>query len=405
MTAANCYVPSAEPLHMTDAAALARTPPMGWNSWNAHSCEVTEGDVRAAADALVETGLREAGYEYVVVDDCWMADETDADGRLRADPEDFPSGMAALADYVHDRRLRFGLYSSAGSHTCQGYPASLGRERTHAKQFADWGVDYLKYDNCGDHRGRDAVSRYVAMGDALDAVDRDIVYSICEWGRSKPWNWGRNVAGHCWRVTDDAVAKWHTDGDEFGLGITEIIDRVAGLDIAPAQAPGSWNDPDMLQVGNGPESGQSQHEPTDIDRPLSDAENRTHFAFWCLLGAPLMVGTDLTGLSDGVLDLLTNEHLLAIDQDQLGLQGTPDRRDDDAEVWSKRLRDGAAVALWNRGDDRTEIHAHVDETSVPTAGDRYTVCDCWTGKQWEALGDISATVGPRETAVFRVTPR
>jgi alpha-galactosidase len=377
---------------------------MGWNSWNAHSCAVTETDIRAAADALVETGLRDAGYEYVVVDDCWMAEETDDDGRLRADPETFPSGMAALADYVHDRALKFGLYSSAGSHTCQGYQASLGRERVHAEQLADWGVDFLKYDNCGDHRGRDAVSRYAAMGDALAAVDRDIVYSICEWGESDPWEWGRNVGGQLWRVTDDAVAKWHTDRDEFGLGIADIVDRVAELDIPAAQAPGGWSDPDMLQVGNGPESGQSRHEPTDIRRPLTAAENRTHFAFWCLLGAPLFVGTDLTDISRTVLDILTNEHLLAIDQDPLGLQGTPDRRDPTREVWSKRLHDGAAVALWNRGEDPTDVHAHVDETSVPTAGDRYSVLDGWTGEQWETLGELSATVEPRGTAVFRVTP-
>lgn len=387
---------------MTGSDTLASGPPMGWNSWNPHSCAVTESDIHDAADALVETGLRDAGYEYVVVDDCWMAEETDDEGRLRADPEDFPSGMAALADYVHDRDLTFGIYSSAGRHTCQGYPATLGRERLHAEQFADWGIDYLKYDNCGDHRGRDAVDRYAAMGDALDAVDRDIVYSICEWGESDPWDWGRNVGGHCWRVTDDAVAKWHTTV-EFGLGIADIIDRVATLDIAAAQAPGGWNDPDMLQVGNGPDSGQSQHEPTDIERPLSAPENRTHFAFWCLLGAPLMVGTDLTDVSPAVLDILTNDHLLAIDQDPLGLQGTPDRREPTREVWSKRLHDGAAVALWNRGDDRAEIHAHVEDTSVPTAGDRYRVLDCWSGEAWESLDDVSATVEPRGTAVFRVT--
>jgi len=392
---------------MTDDSAgraLAATPPMGWNSWNAHSCAVTADDIRAAADALVETGLRDAGYEYVVVDDCWMAEEPGTAGRLRADPDDFPSGMAALAEYVHDRGLQFGLYSSAGSHTCQGYPASLGRERTHAQQFADWGVDYLKYDNCGDHRGRDAVSRYAAMGAALRAVDQEIVYSVCEWGESTPWQWARNVGGNCWRVTDDAVAKWQTGPEEFGLGIADILDRVAALDIAAAQAPGGWNDPDMLQVGNGPDSGQSRHEPTDISRPLTATENRTHFAFWCLLGAPLFVGTDLTDVSADVLDILTNERLLAIDQDPLGLQGMPDRREATAEIWSKRLRDGAAVALWNRSEAATTLSTHVDDTSVPTAGDRYDVLDCWTGECWETGGHLSATVEPRETTVFRVTP-
>ncbi len=386
-------------------AGLAPTPPMGWNSWNAHSCTVTAADIREAADAMVDLGLREAGYEYVVVDDCWMAEETDDQGELRADPETFPDGIAALADYVHERGLKFGLYTSAGSHTCQGYPASLGRERRHAEQFADWGVDYLKYDNCGDHRGRDAMDRYAAMGEALRAADRDIVYSICEWGENDPWNWGRNVGGQLWRVTDDVVAKWRAADDEFGLGIADIVDRVGDLDIAAAHGPNGWNDPDMLQVGNGPESGQSQHEPTDVTRPLTDAETRSHFAFWCLLGAPLMVGTDLRDLSDTELDILTNEHLLVIDQDPLGLQATPDRREANEAVWSKRLADdSAAVGLWNRGEADRTIETSVDNIDVSTGANRYRVRDCWTGQTWESHGHVDMTVPPRDTAVVRVTP-
>ena len=390
---------------MTDGHAdLARIPPMGWNSWNAFSCDVTESDIRNAADALVDTGLRDAGYEYVVVDDCWMASETDSEGRLQPSA-DFPNGIAALADYVHDRDLKFGLYTSAGSHTCQGYPASLGREELHAKQFADWGVDYLKYDNCGDHHGRDAIDRYGAMGDALAAVDRDIVYSICEWGEHEPWRWGRNVGGHLWRATDDLVAKWRADRDEFGLGIADVLDRMAAIDAA-AHGPGGWNDPDMLQIGTGPESGQSQHEPVDVQRPLTEAERRTHFAFWCLLAAPLMIGADLTSLSDFDRELLTNERLLAIDQDPLGVQGTPDRRDGDAEVWSKRLADGGAgVAFHNRGESEREISTHVSAVDVPGGADHYRVCDCWTSNEWETGGSLAMTVEPRDTAIVRVTPK
>jgi len=388
---------------MTDSHDdLAATPPLGWNSWNAFSCEVTEADIHAAADALVDTGLREAGYEYVVVDDCWMAGETDSEGRLLPSA-DFPNGMAALADYVHERGLKFGLYTSAGSHTCQGYPASLGREELHAKQFADWGVDYLKYDNCGDHRGRDAIDRYAAMGDALAAVNRDIVYSICEWGEHEPWRWGRNVGGHLWRATDDLVAKWRADRDEFGLGIADVLDRMAAIDAA-AHGPGGWNDPDMLQIGTGPESGQSQHEPVDVQRPLTEAERRSHFAFWCLLAAPLMIGADLTSLSDFDRELLTNERLLAIDQDPLGVQGTPDRCDGDAEVWSKRLADGGAVAFHNLGDAKREISTHVSAVDVPGGADHYRVCDCWTSNEWETGGSLAMTVEPRDTAIVRVTP-
>jgi alpha-galactosidase len=378
---------------------------MGWNSWNADSCAVTAADVREAADALVETGLSDAGYEYVVVDDCWMAEEYGEGGRLRAHPTDFPNGMAALADYVHDRGLRFGLYSSAGSHTCQGYPATLGREQRHAEQFAEWGVDYFKYDNCGDHRGRDAVDRYAAMGEALAAVDRDIVYSVCEWGESRPWNWARNVGAHLWRTTDDIVAKWRTDDGEFGLGILDIIERTAALDIAAAHGPDGWNDPDMLQVGNGPDAGQSQHEQTDVHRPLTDAETRTHFGFWCLLAAPLLVGTDLRALGECDAEILTNEALIAINQDPLGLQGTPDRRDDDRAVWSKRLQDGgAAVALLNRGGEWREIAAHVDTVDVVGTAERYRVRDCWTGETWTTAGALTTHVEPRDTAMLRVSP-
>lgn len=381
----------------------AATPPMGWNSWNAVSCEVTESDIRAAADALVETDLREAGYEYVVVDDCWMAPELGSDGHLRSSA-DFPNGMAALADYVHDRGLKFGLYSSAGSHTCQGYPASLGREHLHAKQFADWGVDYLKYDNCGDHRGRDAIDRYAAMGDALAAVDREIVYSICEWGENEPWQWGRNVGGHCWRVTDDLVAKWRADPEEFGLGIADVIDRMAALDEAAVHGPGGWNDPDMLQIGNGPTSGQSKHEPVDVQRPLTEAERRSHFAFWCLLAAPLMIGTDLTSLSPFDRELLTNSDLIAINQDVLGIQGTPDCHTECEAVWSKRIENGGSVLFHNRRGNEREITTHVADVDVPTGSDRYRVRDCWTGSEWETGGSLAMTVEPRDTAIVRVTP-
>lgn len=378
---------------------------MGWNSWNAYSCTVTEDDIREAATTMVDHGLVAAGYEYLVIDDCWMAETTDRKGRLQADPIDFSGGIESLAAFVHDCGLKFGLYSSAGSHTCQGYPASLGRERLHATQFAEWGVDYLKYDNCGAHNGRDAIDRYGAMGAALQAVDRPIVYSICEWGQHEPWLWGRNVGGHCWRTTDDAVAKWQTDDEAFGLGILDIIDQTATLEIAAAHGPGGWNDPDMLQVGNGPHSEQSKHESTSVERPLTPAETRTHFGFWCLLAAPLFLGTDLTTLSRADHEILTNDHLLAIDQDPLGIQGTPDRREVAYEIWSKRLADGGvAVVLLNRSEESTEIQTHVSETNLPATADRYHVLECWTGGEWRSGGDLTATIEPRGTAMFRVSP-
>lgn len=388
----------------SEQAKLAATPPMGWNSWNAFSCTVTEDEIREAADLLVETGLRDAGYEYLVVDDCWMADELD-DGRFRPHPEDFSSGIETLADYVHDQGLKFGIYSSAGEVTCQGYPGSIGRERTHAEQFAEWGVDYLKYDNCGDHCGQDAITRYAAMGDALAAVDRDIVYSICEWGSNDPWEWGRNVGGDLWRATFDIVPKWETDVVEFGLGITDVIDQIQELDITAYHGPGGWNDPDMLHVGNGPESGQAQWEEIDVERPLTEAEQRTHFSFWCLFSAPLMAGNDLTEITDVEREILTNEDAIAIDQDPLGIQGTRDGKLGDREVWSKRLAgDEAAVILFNRGKDDAEIETTVETVDVPVKADRYRVHDVWSDEEWITDGHLQATVGSHDVSMLRVSP-
>lgn len=381
-----------------------RTPPMGWNSWNAYSWTVTEDDIRDAADAMVDRGLRDAGYEYLVVDDTWMAEEYADDGSLRPHPEDFPRGIDALADYVHDRGLKFGIYSSAGTQTCAEYPASLGRERQHAEQFADWGVDYLKYDNCGDHRCRDAVDRYAAMGRALEAVDREIVYSICEWGNNEPWRWGRNVGGHCWRTTGDILAKWEaTEEDEFGLGVVDIIDAMAERNVAGFHGPGGWNDPDMLQVGNGPDTIHSQHEAFAVEDPFRPAEQRTHFSFWCLFAAPLMAGNDLREWDDGVAEILCNEDAIAIDQDPMGIQGTRDRKDGRREVWSKRLADrGAAVILFNRGEEPTEIETRVDEIDIALEADEYRVDDIWCDESWTIRDELHATVESHGVAFLRV---
>ncbi|MCU4718533.1 glycoside hydrolase family 27 protein [Halapricum hydrolyticum] len=389
----------------TGDTELAATPPMGWNSWNVFSCDVTEEDIRTAADQLVETGLRDAGYEYLVVDDCWMADEVDDEGRLQPHAEDFPSGIESLAEYVHGKGLKFGIYSSAGTRTCQGLPASLGRERLHARQFADWGVDYLKYDNCGDHESNDAIARYSAMGNALAEVDRDIVYSICEWGRNEPWRWGRNAGGHLWRATHDIVAKWTTDEQEFGLGIVDIIDQMDEREMAPHHGPGGWNDPDMLQIGNGPDSGQSQLEDVEIDRALTPAEERTHFSFWCLFGAPLMAGNDLAAMDDWTRELLTNEDAIAIDQDPLGIQGTRDGVLGETEVWSKRLAgEECAVILFNRGESTTDIETTVETVDMPVDAAAYTVRDVWNDEIRETDGQLHATVDPHDVAMFRVIP-
>lgn len=403
---------------MTSAneAALTQTPPMGWNSWNSYNCDVTEDDIRDAADLLVETGLKDAGYEYLVIDDCWMDTTLDEDGGFKPHPEDFPSGISPLAEYVHDRGLKFGIYSSAGTVTCQGYehgyPGSLEHERKHAEQFAEWGVDYFKYDNCGGHgdfgghHGKDAITRYEAMGDALRAVDRDIVYSVCEWGYNDPWLWGRNVGGHLWRTTDDMVAKWTADDDEFGLGIVDVVDLTAELEIAGYQGPGGWNDPDILQVGNGPESGQSQLEDVEVTEEFTEHEQRAHFSLWCLFGAPLMASNDLREMDETILEILTNEEAIAVDQDPLGIQGTRDRVYGDREVWSKRLAgDECAVILFNRDETASlTIDTHIDEIDIANTAGRYQVRDLWTGEEWETAGTIEDEVAPHGVTMVRVTP-
>jgi len=380
---------------------------MGWNSWNAYSWTVTEDDVRDAADMLVETGMREAGYEYLVVDDTWMAESLTDDREFQPHPEDFSSGIADLADYVHEKGLQFGIYSSAGTHTCAELPASLGLEDIHAGQFAEWGVDYLKYDNCGEHHGLDARTRYEAMGAELAAADRDIVFSLCEWGNNEPWQWGRNVGGQLWRTTGDIIAKWESsEKDEHGLGLVEIIDRHGHEhDIAGYHGPGGWNDPDMLQVGNGPDSIHSQDDSFHVEDPFTEAEQVTHFSFWCLFSAPLMAGNDLRDWDDQTERILLNEDAIAVDQDPLGIQGTRDEKRGDREVWSKRLAGGeSAVILFNRGTEPVDIETDVDTVDQPIEADSYAVRDLWTDEEWETSGEIAATVEGHGVAFLRVSP-
>jgi alpha-galactosidase len=230
----------------TGADGLALTPPMGWNSWNRFGCDVSESLIRETADALVASGMKDAGYQYVVVDDCWQVDR-DASGRIVADPERFPSGMKALADYVHSKGLKFGLYSDAGTKTCAGRPGSKGHEEEDARTYAEWGVDYLKYDWCHTE-GQDARDSYARMSRALRATGRPIVFSICEWGTTRPWLWAPGI-GHLWRATGDIQDCWDCGRSWGGMGVTHIIDLVA--DLHPYAGPGRWNDADMLEVGNG----------------------------------------------------------------------------------------------------------------------------------------------------------
>jgi alpha-galactosidase len=367
---------------------LARTPPMGWNSWNSFHCDVSAALVEATADAMVASGMKDAGYTYVNIDDCWLLKQRGARGELVPDPAKFPHGIEAVADYVHRKGLKLGIYESAGATTCAGYPGSIGHEKEDAAQFARWGVDYLKYDNCGDYHGQTYPQRYAAMRDALAQSGRAIVYSLCEWGNESPWDWAPAI-GNLWRTTQDITPRWQTDQPDNGYpqGILDILDQQVAL--AGTSHPGAWNDPDMLEVGNG---------------YLTDEENRAHFSLWALLNAPLIAGNDIRHMSKEVRTVLTNREVIAVDQDWGGRQGTKVRDDGSTEVWAKPMSDGSVVViLLNRGRGPVSIAATAREIGA-RAADSYTVRDLWEHIQARSDGRIEASVPTHAVAMFRVWP-
>src|SRR5262245_31344405 len=277
---------------------LAVTPPMGWNDWNAYGCNVSEALVKQTADKIVSSGLAAAGYQYVNIDDCWMQHSRDAAGNLQPDFTKFPDGISGTAAYVHSKGLKLGIYEDAGTATCAGFPGSLGHETADARLFASWGVDYLKYDNCnnnGSTTQAQYIARYSAMRDALAATGRPIVYSVCEWGINSPWTWAGDV-GNLWRTTGDIGANFNS--------VLSIFHANVGL--AGFAGPGKWNDPDMLEVGNG----------------MSATEDRAHFSLWAEMAAPLLAGNNLVAASATTLSILGNRAVIAVDQDSLGKQAT-----------------------------------------------------------------------------------
>jgi alpha-galactosidase len=367
------------------ADRLALTPPMGWNSWNRFHCEVDEAVVRAAADALVSSGMRDAGYRFVVVDDCWQG-ERDAEGRLLPDKERFPAGMKALADYVHAKGLGFGLYSDAGELTCASRPGSRGHEAIDARTWAEWGVDYVKYDWCHTD-GMDAREAYGRMSRALRATGRPIVFSICEWGSTKPWTWAAGV-GHLWRATGDIQDCWDCGTEWGGMGITHILDSVA--ELHPFAGPGRWNDPDMLEVGNG---------------GLSPAESRSHFSLWALLAAPLMAGHDVAAMTPAVRDILLNREVIAVNQDPLGVAGRKILDGGHNEVWTKPLADGSrAVVLFNRGTDTMAVRCRLEDLGF-APGQKVALRDLWKHAEVPLeFGFVEGKVKPHDVVMLRVTP-
>ena len=357
---------------------LAPTPPMGWNSWNKFGCDIDEELIRETADAMVSSGMAAAGYEYVNIDDCWMAPERDAQGRLQPDPVRFPGGIKAIADYVHAKGLKLGIYSSAGTATCQGLPASLDHETTDAASFAEWGVDLLKYDNC-NNQGRPAVDRYTAMADALAASGRDIVYSICEWGSNQPWEWAAEVGGHYWRTTGDISDSWGS--------MVSIVDQQVGLE--GFSGPNAWNDPDMLEVGNG---------------GMTTEEYRAHMSLWSLLNAPLIAGNDLRSMDATTVGLLTDPDVLAVNHDWAGSQGHKIADTGDQEVWAKPTSGGgAAVVLFNRATTGAQLGTSAADLGLADAP-AYTMRDLWSDTTTVTSGAVRASVPAHGAAMFVVEP-
>ncbi|MEO6114935.1 MAG: glycoside hydrolase family 27 protein [Pseudolysinimonas sp.] len=368
-------------------ARLALTPPMGWNSWNHFGCSVTADLVERTADALSADGLAKLGYDSVDIDDCWMAHQRDPHtGELVPDPAKFPDGMAAVARYLHARGFTLGIYEDAGTATCAGYPGSLGHERLDAQTFAKWGVDSLKYDNC-NHAGQSStaqyITRYSAMHDALQATGRPISLAICEWGVHHPWTWAAPI-GQSWRTTHDISDNYASMLSNFRINVE--LSRFAG--------PGAWNDPDMLEIGNG---------------GMTLTEERAEFTLWAAMAAPLIAGADIPSLSAGDLAIYSNAEVIAVDQDPLGAQAVPisvgGRPAGSGGAWvlSKWLSDGGrAVVLFNATDSPLTISTTA--SAIGLHGTDFELRDLWSGADSVTSGAISSVLPAHAAAMFRMAP-
>ncbi|WP_183557156.1 glycoside hydrolase family 27 protein [Mucilaginibacter sp. SP1R1] len=352
---------------------LAPRPPMGWNTWNTFQTNINEPLLKGMVDAYVSSGMRDAGYQYFVLDDGWMTMERDQNGNLVADPKKFPEGMKAFADYVHAKGLKFGIYNCAGNKTCAGYPGSRGHEYQDALLYASWGVDFLKYDWCNTD-SLNAREAYITMSQALKATGRPIIFSLCEWGNHQPWLWAKGV-GQLYRTTGDITANFDKDknvGTWTALSVMTILDKQAN--IAKYNGPNHWNDPDMLEVGNG----------------MSYEEDKAHFSLWCMLAAPLAAGNDLRKMSVQTQSILTNHRAIAIDQDALGIAASRIYKADSLEVWIKPLASGEfAVCFLNRSASAQQVtyrwqdHPVKDEINNITLDfgqTSYQLHDVWANK-------------------------
>ncbi len=374
------------------SVALAATPPMGWNSWNYFARRVTDADIRAAADFMVSSGMRDAGYRYINIDDTWEG-QRDAQGVIHSNSK-FPD-MKALADYVHSKGLMLGIYSSPGPKTCAGYEGSYGHVQQDADTYAKWGIDYLKYDLCSFHgvmqkqapndpaeRMRLMEDAYGKMHLALQRTGRPIVFSLCQYGMDAVWEWAPSVGGNLWRTTGDIKPRWDR--------IYTILSQQSGL--AKYSGAGHWNDPDMLEVGNG---------------QLSLAENRSHFSMWAMLAAPLIAGNDLATMTPSVQSILTNRDVIAIDQDKLGQQARRAYTDGEVEVWTRRLEGGGlAIAVLNAGSQRYSTHPfHLNLSRLHLQG-RQQGKNLWTGEPISLTDGMPLEIDSHDILLVRIpSPR
>jgi alpha-galactosidase len=357
---------------------LAKTPPMGWNSWNKFRTKIDDKTVRGIADAMVTSGMKDAGYRYIVIDDGWQWKRNDK-GVLMPNPQ-FPD-MKALADYVHSKGLKLGIYSSPGPSSCGGYEGSYGHEEIDAKTWADWGIDYLKYDWCSASRlwdEKDMAAVYQKMGEAIRKAGRPIAYSLCQYGRAKVQEWGPKAGGNLWRTTADISDRWSS---MIGIGFSQS-------DLAPYAKPGNWNDPDMLEIGNG---------------GMSTTEYRTHFSLWAMIAAPLIAGNDLRDMSAETKEILTNKEVIAVDQDPLGKGGYRLARNGDTEIWVKPLEKGAyAVAFFNGGSSEAEVSIKWADLKL---NGKLKVRDLWAHADRGSTADgFSSMVTAHGVVMIRVSP-
>jgi len=378
---------------------VAETPPMGWMTWNMFGGNISDQLIREIADAMVSTGMKDVGYEYIIIDDLWQG-ERDESGILQPDPAKFPKGIKALADYVHSKGLKLGIYSDAAAYTCAGAIASHGFEATDAATFADWGIDYVKYDYCGAPAHRDsAVVRYRAMSEALKKTGRPMLFAICEWGPRKPWEWGASVGGNVWRTTWDIRDIWdHGKYDSGHNGIINCLDR--NVELWKYAKNGHWNDMDMLVVGL---HGTGNASSNDGAKGCTDIEYQSQMSLWSLLNSPLIASCDIRNIDKRSLEILTNKEVIAINQDKLGKQAQRIFRENNVEIWAKELENNNwAVGFLNR-DDKENKEISMDFIQLGLKKDVKQVRDLWKHKTLgENISKFSCEVRPHEVVLLKI---